>query len=154
MIAAASSGWAWSQARIVCSDTSSRVKRADLDQVAADRAIGVAVLRRVADPDHGAVVEPHLARALDLEEELGDRIVDPEQLEVAARERAALDLGARVVGQELAVADPAIDRVAGELGVEAAEVDAQQVRGRRMERHRIARAGAPRAVAAPARSSR
>ena len=69
-----------------------RRERADLDQIAADRPVGLAVLAGVADPDQRAVVEADLARALDLQEELGDRVVDPEQLEAAPGQRAGVDL--------------------------------------------------------------
>ena len=91
-------------------------EHADLDQIAPDRAIGMAVLAGVADPDQRAVVELDLAGALDLQEELVDRVVDPEQLQAAVGQRAGLDVGARVVGHELAALDPAIDRVAREPG--------------------------------------
>ena len=60
-----------------------RREHAHLDQITPDRAIGLAVLTGVADLDQGAVVEAHLAGALDLQEELVDRVIDPEQLETA-----------------------------------------------------------------------
>jgi hypothetical protein len=54
----------------------------------------VAVLVREADADHAPVAQAHLAGALDLEEELGHRVVDPEQLD-ARPSRAPRSISAR-----------------------------------------------------------
>ena len=112
-------------------------ERTHLDQIAPDRAIGLAVLTGVADSDQRAVVEAHLTGALDLQKELVDRIVDPKQLETAPRQGAGVDVPARVVGHELALGDAAVNRVAGQFRIEAAEIDAQQICRRTIERHGI-----------------
>ena len=129
-------------------------ERTDLDQIAPDRVIGMAVLAGVAHPDQRAILEPHLTGALDLQEELVDRIVDPEQLQAALIQGAGVDVAARVVRHELAARDPAVNRIAGQLRVETAEVQAQQVIRRAMQRHRVGTAEPCASRSAAARSSR
>ena len=65
-----------------------------LDQQPSDRNIGQPVLAVVAEPDRPAVFQPNPSRALDLQEEGVDRIIDPEKFEAAAGKRAIFDLGA------------------------------------------------------------
>ena len=79
-----------------CIDACSSVQLAAVDQVAAERAVGMAVLVGKADADALAVVELDLARALDLQEEELDRIGDPGDHRRAEVRAARVDLRARV----------------------------------------------------------
>src|SRR3979411_1747964 len=72
-----------------------------LDQRALDRAVGIAVVRIVADAQRRAVLEDHACRALDLDRDQVERILDPADLELLAVERPGLDGAAVVVGHEL-----------------------------------------------------
>ena len=83
---------------------------AAFDQQAPDRDIGMPVLPVIADPDGAAAAQPDPARALDLQKECVDRIVDPKQLETAAGERAILDLGARRARPRAEIGRLAVDR--------------------------------------------
>src|SRR5690606_649930 len=121
-------------------------ERPDLDQIAPDGVVRMTVLTGVADPDDRTVVQLHLAGALDLQKELVDRIVDPEQLEAPLLERARFDVAPRIVRYELAAVDAAVDGIAGEVRIEPPEVDAQQIVGRTIKRHRVAPAVGARAV--------
>ena len=60
----------------------------DLNQVAADGAVGPAVLAGVADADVAAVLKPDPAGALDLQEEGIDHAIDPDQFQAAALQAA------------------------------------------------------------------
>jgi len=64
----------------------------------------------IADPDGPAASQPDTAGPLDLQKERVGRIVNPEQLEIAARERAILDLGARRLRLQTEIRRPAVDR--------------------------------------------
>src|SRR5712691_12970967 len=68
-----------------------------LDEVAPDRLKRVAVLVGVAEAQRLAAVELHAARALDMEEERFDGIVDPEDFHACDGRRASRDFRARVV---------------------------------------------------------
>jgi putative N6-adenine-specific DNA methylase len=67
----------------------------------------VAVLPVVADADNGAVGHRHAARSLDLKEEGVDRVVDPEEFEPPARQRATVDGAAVGIGAEPSALDAA-----------------------------------------------
>ena len=67
----------------------------------------MAVVRIVVDAQHGAILEPDAARALDLDVEQVDWILQPADFEVPAVKRAILDLGAFVVGHEFTIRAPA-----------------------------------------------
>jgi hypothetical protein len=73
---------------------------AALEKKPADRYVRLAVAAVVADPHRPAAVEADQARALDLEKERVDRVVNPDQLEALPGERTVLDLGAAVPGAE------------------------------------------------------
>ena len=73
-------------------------EQAFLDQIAANRAVGVAVLAVVVDADDAAVRQLDAARSLHLQEEQLDRIGQIDELEIAALQRPLLDLGAGGVG--------------------------------------------------------
>ncbi len=77
--------------------------QAALDQHAAHRHIGVAVMRIIIDVHHGAVFEPDLRRSFDADEQRIGLAAHPANLEVLAVERAVLDRAAVVIGNELAV---------------------------------------------------
>ena len=93
-----------------------------LDQDAADRRVGMAVMGRVVDAQDQAVLEPHPRRALDVDRERRDRILEPADFEMPAVERALLDLAAVEVRRDGAVrgapADHALvgEGLAGPLG--------------------------------------
>ncbi len=70
---------------------------APLDEQLADRGVGIAVLAGISEPNRAAVRQTHHARPLHLHVEQLDRVIEIEQLEAAAIERAAPDLGARVI---------------------------------------------------------
>ncbi len=89
MRAFARSGCAASQALIDCAETWSRVKRAVLDQQPPDADIGLAVLAVIAQTHRAASGQFHPSRALDLEKERRHRIVDPDEGQTEAVERAA-----------------------------------------------------------------
>ena len=72
-------------------------QQALVDQVAADRAVGVAVLAVVVHADGGAVGELDAARPLNLHEKDVDGIGEIEKLQALALERALLDLRAREI---------------------------------------------------------
>ena len=73
-------------------------EQAFLDQIAADRAVGVPVLAVVVDADDAPVRQLDAARPLHLQEEQLDRIGQIDELEIAVLQRALLDLGAGGVG--------------------------------------------------------
>ena len=80
-----------------------------VDQHAADRRVGPAVMRIVVDAQDGAVFEPDARRALDLREQHVDRVAQPADFQMPAVERAVLDLAAVVIRHDLAAADAAAD---------------------------------------------
>ena len=81
---------------------------AAIDQDAADRQVAVAVVGVVVDAQHRAVLELDARRALDVDEEGVDRILEPADLQMPPVERAVLDLRAVVIEHAL-LADPAVD---------------------------------------------
>ena len=92
------------------------------------------------------VLEGDTARALDMQEEGIDGVVDPGQLQPLPGEHARVDLGPGRIGLQRAARHPPGDPLAGKLGPEAAEVDRDQVGRTGVERHRVAAAplqGAP-----------
>ena len=106
----------------------------------------MAVLVGIADAHHAAVGEPHAPRALDLQEERFDRIVDVrELLHPCDRRLAALDVGARPVRHDALALDAAAHALVLELGIELGQVDRQQIVGRART---AARDGAPSGAAA------
>ena len=118
---------------------------ATLDQHAADRAVRVAVGVGIADAHLRAIGKLHPARALDLQEESLDRVVDPQQF--VAGQAAAPQLAARRI-RDHALAAGCVDQLAanalaGQLGMQALQIDDQQVVGAAVQRHREARAALP-----------
>lgn len=108
--------------------------RAPLDEHLADRRVVVAVLPRVANAQQRAVLVAQAPRALDLEKEEGDRVLDPGELEPPPRERAALDLRAVEIGEEAPPVDPPGDLAPREVALELAEVDEHAIAGNAVER--------------------
>ena len=109
-----------------------------LDQDAADRRVGKAVMRVVIDADGGAVLEAHPRRALDLREQQIGLVLEPDDFEAATGNRAVLDLGAIVIGHELAAADLAehlalVGQARGTLPGAADE----QIGGSAIDRHGV-----------------
>ena len=84
------------------------------------------VLVAVAETHHAAVVEPHAARALHLQEECVDRIVDPEQF-LARKQIAAGDLATARVGNHALPLQLAAQAQVCQLRMHAAEIDHEQV---------------------------
>src|SRR4030081_2963473 len=80
-----------------------------LGEHALDRAVGITVVRIVADAQRRAVLEDHARRALDLDRDQVERILDPADLELLAVERTGLDGAAVVVGHELVALGEAAD---------------------------------------------
>ena len=104
------------------------------DQFAADGVVAVAVLAVVADTQLAPVGHGKASRALDVQEEQCHRIVGPGDLQALAGERAVVDRGAVVIGQQGASAQPAGDAAALELVGKLPEVDHQHVGGAPVER--------------------
>nr|WP_305017008.1 hypothetical protein [Mycobacterium tuberculosis] len=65
-----------------------------LDEQAPDRAVGVTVLVRVADPQQGTVREPDASGPLDLQEEEVQGVVYPGQFASRERRASPVDFGA------------------------------------------------------------
>ncbi len=109
-----------------------------LDQDAADRRIGVAIMCVVIDADGRAVLEADPRRALDLREQQIGLVFEPADFEASAGDRTVFDLAAIVIGYELAAADLAkhLSLVGQTNGVlfEAAD---KQVRGTAINRHGV-----------------
>ena len=78
-----------------------------LDQDAADRRVGMAVVRVVIDAQQRAVGQPHARRALDLDEQEIVRVLEITDLQIAGRERAVLDLRAVEIRRVFAARDAA-----------------------------------------------
>src|SRR6185437_1918044 len=78
---------------------------AAIDQNAADRRIGIAIMRIIIDADGRAILEMNPCRALDLREQQIGLALEPADFETAAGDGAVLDLGAIVIGHELAPSD-------------------------------------------------
>src|SRR6185295_961677 len=117
---------------------------AAVDQLAADGGVGMAVLRRVAEPQLAALGEADAPGALDVEEKGVDRIVHPDHLELAAGEASGIDLLSVGERNEVAVHHLAGDPPTFELLAEAAEVHHDQLGRSGVDRHRVL----PRALAA------
>ncbi len=119
---------------------------AAIDKNAPDRAVGMAVLVGVIDPQHAAVGQADAPGPLDLQEEELDRVVHPGQ---RLRRQTALlgeDFAARPVGHDLVALDPAAHALALEFGKEVAELDGQQVVGHPVHREGVAPVGLAAAV--------
>ncbi len=80
------------------------------DEEPTNRNIGQPVLTVIAEPDGLAVLEPNPPRALDLQKERVDRIINPKELETAPGKRAILDLRARIVRAGVEVRGTPVDR--------------------------------------------
>lgn len=109
-----------------------------VEQVAADRLEGMAVLVGIAHEEAGAVLELHDPRALDVQEEDVDQAVDPDDLQAAAGQLALeVDLVAGKVGDEAVALDAAAD--GGDVAallvkIKLRQVDADQVGGPPVQR--------------------
>ena len=118
---------------------------AAVDQHAADRFVRVSVLVRIADANDAAVVDADAPRALDLQEERVDRILDVDERFPVERRPPALDLCARPVRHDLASLHAAAHTLALELRVELGEVDGEEIVRHGVDRHAealVARAAA------------
>src|SRR5262249_33053699 len=60
--------------------------------------------------DDAPIPQADLSRALDLQKESIDRIIDPQELQAPPDECAIFDLGARIVKTRTEVRGPAVDR--------------------------------------------
>ena len=100
-----------------------------IDQHAADRRIGPAIMRIVVDAQNGAVFQPDAGRALNLREQHVDLAAQPADFQMPAVERAVLDLAAVVIGHDLAAADAAadLDALAGKRIAELAPAGDDQI---------------------------
>jgi hypothetical protein len=102
---------------------------AALDEQFADRLIGVAVLVGEGQARHAAVGQADAPRALDLQKEEFNRVVDPEQNATALGLVAPGDLGSRVVGNDLVALQATAQAQVLEFRLDGAEIDVQQVGG-------------------------
>src|SRR4051812_20976377 len=118
-----------------------------LGQHALDRAVGITVVRIVADAQRRAVLEDDARRALDLDRDQVERILDPADLELLAVERAGLDGAAVVIRHELVVLGAAADAPAlvRERGRTLLVAVGDQVARPAVDRHRKFRTGKARA---------
>ncbi len=116
---------------------------AALDQDLADRAVGVAVLPRIADTHHVSVGQVDPPGTLNAEKKRVDRIGEPGKLEPLAGERAVRDRGTVVIGHERRAVEPAGDSVPGISRAEFSKIDADQIRRPLVDRHVIARRACP-----------
>src|SRR3989442_1183359 len=107
---------------------------AALDQHARDRPEWLSVLVGVSDAHDAAFGETDAARALDLQEERLDGIVNEDELLAGQRRCACFDLLSRPVRNYALALDAATQPLVLELGVELDEVDRQQIVRRRVER--------------------
>ena len=82
--------------RMRCIDISSLGMMLAIDQHAADRRVGPAVVRIVVDAQDSAILQPDARRSLDLREQHVDLAAQPADFQMPAVERAVLDLAARV----------------------------------------------------------
>ncbi len=89
-----------------------------------------------------------------MEEERVDRIVHPDQLELAAGERSLLDAGAVGERHQPAAAHDAGQPPPTQVVAESAEIDVDQLGRPQVERHREALASGAGCRGAAARSSR
>src|SRR5262249_2915802 len=64
-----------------------------LDKLATHSHIGLPVLAVIPDPDSAAASQSHPARALDLQKDSLDRLIDPDELQAAPHQRTILDFG-------------------------------------------------------------
>ena len=104
----------------------------------ADAGVIAAVLALIADPHHRSVGQPQPARALDLQEEQFDRIGRPGDDRRATVERALLDRGAIVIGDEALARDATADLLALERIAEQPEIDIDEVGRTCVDRHLVA----------------
>src|SRR5207249_9347416 len=111
-----------------------------VDQVAAQRAVGMAVLVGVAQPYTLAGFELDLARTLDLQEEELDRIRDPGQNgcsvgpSAAGPNAAVLDLTTRVIRHESSALEAPAQSEGLELGDHRGQVDHDEIVGHAIDR--------------------
>src|SRR4051794_13764967 len=83
-----------------------------LGQYALDRAVGITVVRIVADAQRRAVLEDHAGRTLDLNRNQVERILDPADLEFLAVERAGFDGAAVMIRHQIVVLGATTDAAA------------------------------------------
>ena len=90
--------------------------------------VGAPVGPGVAHADESAVGEAQPPRALHVKQEKPQRVVGPGELEAAAGERPALDLGTRRIGDEAPALEAAGEHRAAASGIERTRLDVDQVR--------------------------
>src|SRR4051794_6341424 len=91
---------------------------AAIDEEPPERAEGMPVLVRVAEAQALAVLELHLARALDLQEEGIHGVIDPDELLALDGRTFLLDVAARVVRHHAVAHELAAQALVLELGIE------------------------------------
>src|SRR5436305_942822 len=94
----------------------------------------MSILVRISNAHDAAFDETDAARALDLQKERFDRIVDEDKLLAGQRRRARFDVLSRPVRNHALALDAAAQPLVLELGIELCEVDRQQIVRRRVER--------------------
>ncbi len=106
-----------------------------VDQQLPDTAVGPAVAAVVVDVDHLAVIERDLARALDVQKEKVDRVVDPgDRLNFPVQDAFLLDLAALIVRHQRPVAHSAHDLLTLELFGKGPQVDGDEILRPRVDR--------------------
>src|SRR5207249_4140436 len=111
-----------------------------VDQIAAQRAVGMTVLVGVAKPYTFAGFELDLARALDLQEEELDRIRDPCQngcgvgASAASSNAAVLDLATRVIRHEASAIEAPTQSKGLQLGDHGRQIDHDEIVGHAVDR--------------------
>src|SRR5207245_10043917 len=112
---------------------------AALHEVAAERAVGMAVLIGIREAYALAAFELELARALDLQEEKLDRVRGPADHRCAEAFPARFDLGAAVVRHEAPALEAAAQPEIPHLRCHGPEIDHEQVVGDAEHRDAIRR---------------
>ena len=104
-------------------------------------------MRIVIDADGRTVVEVDAGRALDLREQQIGLVPQPADFETASLDRAILDLGAVVIGHQLAAADLAENlSLVGQSGRILVGAPDEQIGGTAIDRHIVDFVLGPRAV--------
>src|SRR5690606_32399333 len=104
-----------------------RRQLAAIDQQAADRTIGVAVVVGEAYAQHAAALEFDAARTLDLQEKELNRILDPGDLAALDCGESGLDLGAFEIRHEApSVETPTQPRLPG-FDAESRQIEGEQI---------------------------
>ncbi|KAG6382637.1 hypothetical protein SASPL_157689 [Salvia splendens] len=109
-----------------------RLIRPDQPAVAhqlADAGIVAAILPGIADAHHATIGQSQPPRSLHLQEEHLDRIGRPCDFEATPGQRAVLDRGPIIIGNELRTLDPAAHPLALQIGRKQPEIGLDQIAG-------------------------